>query len=42
MIKQRGGDASAAGEIDRIVAEIGTIEEQIAADQAAPAGFAGS
>jgi hypothetical protein len=37
VVKERGGDASAAGDIDRLVAEIGTIEEQIAADQAAPA-----
>jgi hypothetical protein len=37
VVKQKGGDASAAGEIDRLVAEIGTIEEQIAADQATPA-----
>jgi len=37
LVRQKGGDASAAGEIDRLVAEIGTIEEQIAADQAAPA-----
>ena len=40
VVKQRGGDASAAGEIDRLVAEIGTIEEQIAADEAAPADSA--
>ncbi len=37
VVKEKAGDASAAAEIDRLVAEIETIEGQIAADQAAPA-----
>ena len=42
VVKQRGGDASAAGEIDRLVAEIGTLEEQIAADQSPQTEASGS
>ena len=41
VVKQKGGDASAAGEIDRLVAEIGALEEQIAADESPQAEASG-
>ena len=38
MVKEKAGEPVPDGEIDRLVAEIGSIEEQIRADRSAPAG----
>jgi hypothetical protein len=37
IVKEKGGEPAPQGEIDRLVAEIRTIEEQLKVDGAAPA-----